>query len=136
MGRYAILPTALVGAFLAQSAWAADFDGTRPFICAPIEIVSCTPDDGCEKETADSINLPKFLTFDVAASKITGTRPDGEPLATAIDSVRHVEGQMAMQGIEGNIVWSVAIANESGDMSLAAMGNGTSYVAFGACTVR
>ena len=131
-----ILWTALVGSLMVQPALAAGYDGTLPFICAPIDIVSCTPGGECEKETAESVNLPKFLAFDVAANKITGTRPDGAPLATTIDSVRQVEDQMAMQGVEGHIVWSVTIARDTGDMLLAAMGDGTGYIAFGACTLR
>ncbi|MGO8920172.1 MAG: hypothetical protein ACLQJR_30100 [Stellaceae bacterium] len=131
-----ILEAALTACVVAQPAAAASYNGDNPFICATLKIVSCEPSGECSQETAESINLPEFLRFDVPDKKISGERPNGEALATAIDSVRHVENTMALQGVEGHIVWSVMIAENTGDMTLTAAGDGTGYVAFGACTMR
>ena len=137
MNTSVVVGVVLLCSSVGLPAWAARYDGTQPFICVPIEIMSCTPDEGCEKETAEGINLPKFLNFDVSANKITGTRPDGAALETTIESVRHLEDdEFALQGVEGHIVWSVTVAQESGDMSMTAMGDGAGYVAFGACMLR
>lgn len=121
---------------MAQAATAKGFDAGAPFICAPINIISCQSGGKCNKETADTVNLPQFLRFDVAGSQITGTRPSGEPLATLIDDVKHVADDLALVGVENDIVWSILITETSGDMLLTAAGDGTAYVAFGSCTDR
>jgi hypothetical protein len=131
-----VLTPALVALLVAPSALAASYDGTQPFICTPTDIISCTPDAPCQKETAESVNLPPSLTIDVAASQITGTQPNGQKLATTIDNVRHVEDDLALQGVQGHIAWSVTVGKESGEMALAAMGDGTGYIAFGGCSLR
>ncbi len=136
MKTWTILGTALVLSIAAQSTIAATYDGTQPLLCVPISIVSCAPGADCEKETPESINLPQFITVDVPANKITGTKPDGEALATTIDTVRHVEDDLAMQGVQGRMVWSVTVDKASGSMALTVLGDGTGYVAFGACTLR
>jgi hypothetical protein len=121
---------------LVRPSLAADYDGTRPFVCAPSDIVSCTPGEGCDKETPDTINLPPLLFFDVTGGKITGQKANGEPLETAIENLRRVEDELAMQGVQGHIAWSVTVAETSGDMTLAATDERTGYVAFGKCRLR
>jgi len=118
----------------AHSAAAANYDGKQPFLCAPIDILSCGSDGKCDKETAESVNLPQFLKFDVAQNQITGTRPDGDALATTIDKVQRVEDHMVLQGIEGHLMWSVMVGENSGDMTLTAGGDRIGFVAFGSCT--
>jgi hypothetical protein len=136
MNTCSVLTTALVAWLVTPSALAARYDGTQPFTCTPTDIISCTPDAPCQKETAESVNLPQTLTIDVAANKITGTQPNGQPLATTIDNVRHVEDDLALQGVQGHIAWSVTVGKDSGEMALAAMGDGTGYIAFGGCSLR
>jgi hypothetical protein len=120
--------------FLAiQPAIAASYEGAQPFSCSPSDVVSCTRGGGCEKETAESINLPPLLNFDLAQKKITGTRPSGEELATTIDNVRQAQDDLTLQGVQGRIAWTVTVGRNSGEMALAAMGDGIGYIAFGAC---
>ena len=126
--------TALTVLLAAPPAAAANYDGGKPFLCAPLDIVSCGPDGKCDKETAESINLPKFLKFDVAQNQISGTRPNGDPLTTAIGKVDLVEDRMVLQGLEGAIMWSVMVGQSSGDMTITAGGEKVGFVAFGSCT--
>ena len=35
------------------AAQAADFDGSKPLLCAVISITECTPNDGCQKTTLE-----------------------------------------------------------------------------------
>jgi hypothetical protein len=125
-----------VGSLLAPSAMAAGYDGTRPFECTTTDIVSCTPEGGCEKETPEGINLPALLNFDVGTNQITGVRPSGEVLSTSIDNVRHLQDDLALQGVQNHVVWSVTVTRDSGDMMLAAMGDRIGYIAFGSCHFR
>lgn len=136
MGTRTTLKAALLASIVAQPAIAANFDGKQPMICAPIAIVACGPDAECGKKTAASVNFPQFLTVDVVQNEITGTRPSGETLKTSIDSVRHSEDDMMLQGVEGRAVWSVKIAENTGDMTMTAARDNDGFVAFGACTLR
>jgi hypothetical protein len=124
----------LFTSFAAPPALAASYDGSQPFLCAPVDIVSCGSGGRCNKETAVSLDLPRFLKFDVGQNQITGTRPNGEVLKAAIDKVQHVEDRMVLQGIEGHLAWSVLIGEDNGDMTLTAGGDKVGFVAFGACT--
>ncbi len=135
MRTQAMLETAALTVLLAaQSAAAATYDGQQPFLCAPLDIMSCASDGKCDKETAESVNLPQFLKFDVAQNQITGTRPNGETLRTAIDKVQRLEERMVLQGTEGRIMWSVMVGETSGDMTITAGGDKVGFVAFGSCT--
>jgi hypothetical protein len=114
--------------------WAANYDGTHPFVCAPIDILSCGAGGQCTRETAASADLPQFLKIEVGQNQICGTRVNGETLKATIDKVQHVEDRMVLQGIEGKIMWSVLIGADSGHMTLTAGGDKVGFVAFGACT--
>ena len=131
----AMILAALLSAMTAQSAAAASYGEKEPFTCAPIRIVSCLPSGDCEPETAETVNVPQFLRFDVARREIKGKRPDGALLTAAIDTVRHNEENMTLQGMEGQIMWSVMIDGDSGEMILLAGGKKAAFVAFGACTL-
>lgn len=125
----------VLSAIAPQHAAAASYDGRQPFLCAPITIVSCQPGGKCERETTESVDLPRFLKFDIAQNRISGTRPNGEALTAAIGKVDHVAGETILQGVEGDLMWNVMIREEAGDMTLTAGTNKVGFVAFGACTL-
>lgn len=132
--KTSMIVAALLASLAEQSAMAASYDGSHPFLCVPIDIVSCGSGGRCDKETAGSVELPQFLKVDVGGNQITGTRPNGEILKAVIDKVQHVEDRMVLQGIEGHLVWSVLVGEDTGDMTLTAGGDKVGFVAFGACT--
>jgi hypothetical protein len=131
---------ALPGAILPGRAAAGDFDGSRPLICASLDLFSCTSADGCEKETPDSLNAPQFLNIDFGQKVINAPRPDGETRTTAIDAVRQLDDRIVLNGAEGELSWTLAIAQATGKMVLnAAKTDPTEPLGitiFGACTVR
>jgi len=45
-----------------------------------------------------------------------------------------VEDRMVLQGLEGAIMWSVMVGQNSGDMTITAGGEKIGFVAFGSCT--
>ena len=121
-------------ALAASPGLAASYDGTQPFQCVPIDIMSCGTAGTCDKETAASVDLPQILKFDVGQNQIVGTRSNGEILKAAIDKVLHVEGRMVLNGMEGRFMWSILIGQDTGDMTLTAGGDKVGFVAFGSCT--
>lgn len=129
-------PLALLALSLPLRVEAAGFDGSVPLLCAAIDIVSCAPGGDCRRETAESINAPQFLAIDAAGKTVSGTRPNGEMLTTAIETVRRAEDTLVLQGTETPLTWSIVITEPRGLMTLTAAGGETAFVAFGACTQR
>jgi hypothetical protein len=127
-------------ALLPGVASAGDFDGSRPLICASLDLFSCTSADGCEKETPDSLNAPQFLDIDFGQKVINAPRPSGETKTTPIDGVRQLEDRIVLNGAEGELNWTLAIAQASGKMVLNAgktdPNEPLGITIFGACTVR
>lgn len=121
---------------IAPGAWAGDFDGSHPFLCAPIEITSCSADEGCESETAESINLPQFLTVDLDQKAITGRRPGGELLSTAILTRHQDQGRLVLQGTENGLSWTMSVEENEGRMTIVAAGDRLAIMAFGSCIRR
>lgn len=129
---------ALAGMGLAAGATAADFDGSKPLLCAPAEAQHCMSGWGCEAVTVEELNLPRFVRIDFRGKRLYGTVPGGGVEETPIQDVRYVAGRTLLQGGEEGRGWSVVIDQASGMMSAAiAMTDGSDSLSaslFGACT--
>lgn len=120
-------------ALLLVDAEGREFDGSNPFVCAPLQIASCGSGSECSSETADSINLPRFLRVNAGESAITGQRPGGELLSTSIMSRQSDDGRLVLQGTERGLSWTISIDEDAGDMTIVAAGSNVAFVAFGSC---
>ena len=112
---------------------AADFDGSRPLLCATIETFECGSDIECQRGTAQSINLPQFLKIDFKDKKISGTRESGEVLSTKIENMERSDGKLVLQGTQNNKGWSMLINEATGKMTITASDDQVGFVVFGAC---
>jgi hypothetical protein len=108
-------------------------DNDAPLICAAVDLASCVPGDGCKRETSDSINAPQLLTVDRKGHVITAQRPNGELLSSNIDRATQEQNLLVLDGVQNALSWTMTIANESGHMSLSAIGDGEAYTVFGSC---
>ena len=115
------LVAAIATGLPAASAAAADFDGSKPLLCAAMRVIECPADAGCEQVPGASVGLPNFWRVDVAARKIGALGQDGR--TSQIKSIDHVDGKLILQGAEGGVEdarggtgWSAAIDQESGEM--------------------
>jgi len=115
------------------SANAGDFDGSKPMVCALLELSSCETGNDCRKETPDSVNVPQFVFIDAKQSTIAGTRPGGQPLSSKIDRQRALGDLLVLEGAEGSVSWTINISQSTGRMSFAAIGDGVGFLVFGAC---
>jgi hypothetical protein len=114
-------------------AFGADFDGATSFVCAPVEITSCGAGSECSAESAASINLPQFLRVNASGNAITGKRPGGEALSTAILTKQSHNGRLVLQGSENGLSWTMSIDEDNGEMTVTAAGEKVAFIAFGAC---
>ena len=111
-------------------------DPDAPVVCAVVDLASCAPGDGCQRETAETVNVPQLVTIDWSGQEITGQRPDGEHLSTKIDHVERKDNVLVLDGVQDELSWTITIAKDSGRMSLAAIGDGVAFSVFGSCVAR
>jgi homoserine dehydrogenase len=111
-------------------------DSETTLICAVVDLASCVPGEGCTRETSDSINAPQLLTVDRKGHLITAHRPDGQLLSTNIDRVTQEQSLLVLDGVQNALSWTTTIADDSGHMTLSAIGDGEAYTAFGSCELK
>jgi hypothetical protein len=115
----------------ANAASPAEDDST--LICAIVDLASCVPGEGCRRETSDSINAPQLLTIDRKNHAILAHRPDGALLSSNIDRMTRNQSLMVLDGVQNGLSWTITVADQDGTFSLAAIGDGQAYIAFGSC---
>lgn len=118
---------------------AASFDGTAPLLCALMDGRECGPENGCQRVTVESINIPHFVRIDFDKKTITGTAETGRQ--TAIENMERIDRKVILQGAEDGIEgvrdglgWTLAIMEDTGRMVVTASGDEVGFVIFGACT--
>ena len=122
--------------------FAGNFDGTKPLICAAMELVECEPGGKCLPVTAEQIGIPQFFKINFAEKIISSNQTDGSKRSTPIERFEKVDGKVIIQGAEDGIEdvrdgvgWSLAINEETGKTVLTASGDEVGFVIFGACTL-
>jgi hypothetical protein len=114
---------------VATSVLAADFDGSKPLICAPVSAIDCMRGDECLSGLPEDIGAPAFMRLDFAKKTVTGPKS-----VSPILLQEKTAEQLLLQGREGPFGWTMSLDLESGDMSLSLMSNKAAYVLFGSCT--
>ena len=121
---------------------AGDFDGSKPLICAVMDLVECQPGGKCQQVTAEEVGIPHFLKINFKEKKISATQASGSKKSTEIENFEKIDGKIIIQGAEDGIEgvrdglgWSLAINEETGKTVLTASGDEVGFVIFGACTL-
>jgi hypothetical protein len=125
---------ALAGLILAAGAGpaaAADFDGTKPLVCAVTTIMECDAGQ-CDRYAPPDAppGAPAFFKIDVGAKTITASAGRKSILMTTL----HVNGRLVLQGGENGRGWSATIDEDTGVMSAAVVDEDHTFSLFGACT--
>ena len=128
---------------LNPAAMAGDFDGSKLLVCVNQQVTECVYGEACKMVAPSGVNLPNFFHVDVANKAITGKHDGGLDASTPVERVEHLDGKLMLQGaddglpdVRDGMVWSMAIDEVNGGMSLTASGDGFAVVSFGACMVR
>ena len=131
---------ALLVGIWAVPAMAQDFDGSKPLLCASMDIRECDRGMACETRQAIDVNAPLFFRVNFAENRIDGRRADGTESTTAIERIENVDNKIILQGVDDGIDgvrdglgWSLAIAMDSGRMVLTGAGDDVAFAIFGAC---
>lgn len=115
--------------FVSYQAWAGDYDGTKPLLCASIEAISCEPGTPCEKDLPEAIGVPQFMRVDFSKKEMIGPKR-----TTPIRLMEKTDEQLTLQGVELGMGWTFVLDRATGKIAVTLIGRGTAYVVFGACT--
>ena len=115
-----------------QVAAASKYDGSVPLVCVPLAVTECGAEGECQKGTPQSVNLPQFFRVDFKTMTVRAVEENRE---SAIKTVDRVDGKMILQGVQGQLGWTMIIAEDSGQMSATIAGAMEGYIIFGSCTL-
>lgn len=133
-------PLLAAGLLIASStpALSGDFDGSKSLLCASTEMISCVPHEMCRRERPETLNAPEFLAVRFAEKTITNPRQGDITLSSDIHNLRDAESDLVVDGVDDRLAWSLAIAKDSGKMTLTAtrvvQEEPVAIVIFGVCT--
>ena len=115
----------------APAAKAGDFDGSKPLLCAPVEVIDCVPGVPCFADTPREMGAPAFLRIDFKRKTVTG--PHGEAQIAALEKT---DTQLLLQGVEIGHAFALALDRESGRMTATLNDANGAFILFGSCTAR
>ena len=132
--------TALVSALTCE---AADFDGSKPFLCSTVDVASCASGDSCRRETLGSATgIPQFFTVDVGAKQMSEAGSSSSPWSAKIEHFDHDNKYqpsiLILRGTSDDASgWVVTVNEATGKFIYAGIyRDGAPVVAFGACLAR
>jgi hypothetical protein len=113
----------------APAAKAGDFDGSKPLLCAPVEVIDCVPGVPCFADTPAEMGAPAFLRIDFKKKTVTGPHAVAE-----IAALEKSDAQLLLQGVEIGHAFAIALDRESGRMTVTLSNVNGAFVLFGSCT--
>jgi hypothetical protein len=117
-----------------QAAAAGKYDGSTPMICGAMSVTECGAEGRCQRRSAEDVNLPALFRVDAKAMKIRNLEAE-KGRESLIKSVGHGNGNMLLQGAEGDRGWTMLIQEDTGKMSGTVSGPGDGFVIFGQCAL-
>lgn len=115
---------------LAVPALAADFDGSKPLLCATQSALDCARGDDCAAGLPEEIGAPSFMRIDLAKKSVIGPQTTTEIL------LQDKSGkQLLLQGREGGFGWTIVVDQPSGELTVTLTNRNGAYVLYGTCTV-
>ncbi len=100
--------------------------------CALMKAIECTNEGGCKEWSVEEMALPRFVRIDLKAKTITSLDRNITRQNTKIAAIDRLEGMLVLHGTEQR-GWSMALAEDSGALTITAAGDGEGFVVFGAC---
>ena len=107
----------------------ADFDGSKPLLCATIDAHACDPGETCLRALPSELGVPQFLRIDFAKKTVTGPQR-----TTPIRFMQKDESQILLQGTELSFAWTIVLDKVDGTIGVTLVNREDALVLFGACT--
>lgn len=117
--------------FCSTSSWVlgADFDGTKPLLCATIDAHFCDIGEVCYRTLPGILGAPDFVRLNIAKKTLTSSQR-----STPIRYIEPSDNQLLLQGTELGYGWSIALDTRTGGMSATLVNRDDVFVLFGVCT--
>jgi len=115
---------------LSVPALAADFDGSKPLLCATQAVLDCSRGDDCASGLPEEIGAPTFMRIDLAKKAVIGPNTTSDILLEEKSAK-----QLLLQGREAGFGWTIAVDRQSGELTVSLTNRNGAYVLYGACTV-
>jgi hypothetical protein len=122
---------AIAAAACAAASQAGDYDGSRPLICATMQAMDCAAGEDCLRGLPTDVGAPTFMRIDFAQKAVIGPKR-----ASPVLFMESSGGQLLLQGHELGFGWTIALDQDSGQMSATLVDRDGAYVLFGACTTQ
>lgn len=117
--------------FCSGSGMASDFNGSKPLVCAIVEVMDCDIHNECARVNANAVNLPDIFSMDIKKKEMSGANR-----ATKIQHVTHNEGNLILQGTSDlGRAWSVVLSESTGKFTGAVAAEDFGFLIFGSCIV-
>jgi hypothetical protein len=121
----------LLGCILPLTGFAGEYDGSKPMLCAIIDVYECTIENACQPLKPSDLMIPRFLHIDVKKKVITGKLEDGTLRSVDINVISHEVENLILQGNQSGRAWSMVIQEETGKTTFNVSEKGVSVVCFG-----
>ena len=117
------------------SLFAADFDGSKPMLCASLEVLECVDERNCETVAADDVDAPQFIAVDLKHKELKLDR-SGRPQSAQLRNRENLNGRLVLQGVgtETGLGWTFSVDEETGRFVVSSVGDEVAFIIFGACT--
>lgn len=125
----------LCAVMFASPVLADDVTGANRIICSAVQTTECLVGQECVSGPPLNWNIPHFMVIDFDAKTMKTTEASQLQRTTEIDTMhRNEEGEIIVQGIQGNRAFSAVISEGTGVLSVAIALEGQVISVFGACT--
>ena len=107
---------------------------TNRMLCASGPVSHCVEGIGCNSADPEDENIPEFIEVDLKRKTLAATQASGMNRSTSIQHHSRSDGNIYLQGVENGRLYSLVIAQNSGDLSFTVSANGETATMFGSCT--
>ena len=125
---------------LTISAFADDFDGSKPLLGITGKIIEINQYKVVDNVDPDTVGLPKSFVIDFNSNQLRPSVDSRVRKSISFTKVEHIENKLVVQGVdegiegvEDGMAWSLTISKKNGRAVLSASGDGVAFVVFGEC---
>jgi hypothetical protein len=114
---------------------AADFDGSKPMLCASLDVLECVDGRDCKMVAAGDVDAPQFITVDLKHESLELDN-SGRPMSTQLRNRENLNGRLILQGVgtATGLGWTFSVNEENGRFVITSAGDEVAFIIFGACT--